>query len=117
MCINDLSFLIWLVHNQKERGFHPAPLLLSLSEHISIAELVFRREQIPCIAFVIEVIGEITHHVIQIVAFIDVHLGKILFRIVFAYVTILCIGDTIISCTFVVSIENQALILIQLTVF
>ena len=62
---------------QKERGFHPAPVLLVIIEDITIAEGVARREQIPCIAFVIEVEGEIPHHAIQIVALTDDIIGKI----------------------------------------
>ena len=69
---------------QKERGFHPAPVFLVIVEDITIAEGVVRHEQIPCIAFVIEVEREITHHAVQIVARNN-GIGKILLRLKFSF--------------------------------
>lgn len=102
---------------QKERGFHPAPMFLVIVEDMTIAEGVVRHEQIPCIAFVIEVKGEITHHAVQIVALTDDIIGKSFLRIKFSHVVILGVGERIITCAFVVSIVNLALIFRQLTVF
>ena len=80
---------------QKERGFHPAPVLLVIIEDITIAEGVARREQIPCIAFVIEVEGEIPHHAIQIVALTDDIIGKSFLRIKFSHVALLGMDERI----------------------
>ena len=102
---------------QKERGFHPAPVFLVIVEDMTIAEGVVRHEQIPCIAFVIEGEGEITHLAVQIVALTDDIIGKSFLRIKFSHVVILGVGERIITCTFVVSIVNLALIFRQLAVF
>ena len=77
---------------------------------MTIAKGVVRHEQIPCIAFVIEVEGEITHHAVQIVALTDDIIGKSFLRIKFSHVAILGVGERIITCAFVVSIVNPALI-------
>ncbi len=84
---------------------------------MSIAEGVVRHEQIPCIAFVIEIEGEIAHHAVQIVALADDVIGKGFLRFKFSHVMVLGVGERIVTNIFVVSIEDLALILRQLTVF
>ena len=102
---------------KRNEAFTSLPCFLLLAEHITIAEGVARREQIPCIAFVIEVEGELTHHAIQIVALTDDIIGKSFLRIKFSHVALLGVGERIITSAFVVSFVSLALIFRQLAVF
>ena len=96
---------------------HSNAFVLIVRKHVAIAEGIVRHEQIPCIAFVIEVKGEITHHVVQIVALADNVLGKILLRIKFSHVMIPKVGEIRIARPFIVGIKHLTVILIQFAVF